>query len=295
MESQITYGSVYETIGDVPDEGVAYILPIEDVKDETYVWITPECEVEVPGMPLYRFACDKAQLTEDFGFKTTASFSSSGVIAISACSDWTEYAKRREEGGWEQEKAAIMAGATTATSTNGNQTAPSSSATPTPTATTVPASPLSAYNYLSTLSGTTCYLAFSPNGSWAAPAYIVTGFSGGNMTLTAVEATTDDFPSDAFPFRVSSSPATPGANAATFAIQNEAGEYLAWTSTDGFSWAEAQGADTKFSSVNFYAGNGWAMNVSYDSSTLTASGMANGACTTASEWTYWIAKTSSQA
>ena len=290
MESQITYGSVYQTIGDVPDEGVAYILPLEDVKDETYVWITPECAVEVPGTPLYRFACDRSQLTEDFGFKTAASFSSSGVIAISACSDWTEYAKRREEGGWEQEKAAILGGnATTSSSTAQSTSAPTATGTASTTASQTTASLLSAYNYLSTLSSAPCYLAFSPNGSWSAPAYIVTGFSGGKMKLTAVEANTDAFPSDAFPFRVTSNPITPADGTATFAIQNEAGEYLAWNSTDGFVWRLAEGADTQFSTSNAYSGNGFEMNVSYDSSSLTATGQANGNQTNQG-WTYWIAK-----
>lgn len=299
MESQITYGSVYQTIGGVPDEGVAYILPLEDVKDETYVWITPQCEVEVPGTPLYRFACDRSQLTEDFGFKTTASFSASGVIAISACSDWEEYAKRREEGGWEQEKAAILSATSPASSTttptastSSTQSVQSASTAPdtaTGSATTTP-SPLSAYNYLSTLSSTPCYLAFSPNVSWGAPAYIVTGFSGGKMALTAVEATTDDFPSNAFPFRVTSNPASPNDDAATFAIQNaETGEYLAWNSTDGFVWRLAEGADTKFSTNDFYAGNGFEMNVSYDTGSLTATGQANGNPTNQG-WTYWIVK-----
>lgn len=292
MESQITYGSVYQTIGDVPDEGGAYILPLEDVKDETYVWITPECEVEVPGTPLYRFACDRSQLTEDFGFKTTASFSASGVIAISACSDWTEYAKRREEGGWEQEKAAILASAS-ASATNGDQTSSTGTApTPTANASSTPASPLSAYNDLSTLSSTPCYLAFNASGDWLSgnPTWIVTGFSGGKMTLTAVEATTDDLPSNAFPFRVTSSTNPMGDIAIDFTIQNaETGEYLAWNSTDGFSWAQAEGADTKFSTSDAYNGDGFEMNISYDTPSLTASGMAYG--TYASQgWTYWIAK-----
>ena len=180
------------------------------------------------------------------------------MIAISACSDWTEYAKRREEGGWEQEKAAILASASATTATGQTQstatsqsTSPASS-TPDAHTETAPASPLSAYNYLSTLSSAPCYLAFSPNGSWSAPAYIVTGFSGGKMKLTAVENEADDFPSNAFPFRVSSNPVTPGGTAATFAIQNEAGEYLSWTSTDGFGWQAGEGADTQFSTNNFY-------------------------------------------
>lgn len=309
MQNQITYGSVYQTIGDVPDEGVAYILPLEDVKDETYVWITPECEVEVPGMPLYRFACDRSQLTGDFGFKLSASFSASGVIAISACSDWTEYAKRREEGGWEQEKAAILgasaSGSGSSSGANENQpatnTPSSTSSTPTPTATTAPStaapSPLSAYDYCSSLSGTTCYLAFNTAGTWlqSNPAWIVTGFSGGKMKLTAVEANTDAFPSNAFPFRVTSDPATPNDGPAAFAIQNaETGEYLSWTSADGFAWAEAQGADTQFSTNDFYSGNGFEMNISYNASTLTAAGQANGDPTNQG-WTYWVAKTSSEA
>ena len=110
------------------------------------------------------------------------------------------------------------------------------------------------------------------------------------MTLTAVESTTDDFPSNAFPFRVSSTPASPNNAAATFAIQNaETGEYLAWNSTDGFTWAEAEGADTKFSTADAYSGNGFDMNIAYNTSTLTATGQANGNPTNQG-WTYWIAK-----
>ena len=309
MESQITYGSVYQTIGDVPEEGVAYILPLEDVKDETYVWITPECEVEVPGMPLYRLACDKAQLAGDFGFKASSSFSASGVIAISACSDWEAYAERREEGQWEQEKAAIMAGAS-ASATNGNQTTASSPSTSASTGTTpdTPAtashtpdtaapSPLSASNYVSSFpQPVTCYLAFTPAGSWSTvttggdPAYIVTGFSGGKMTLTEIESAGDDFPASAFPFRVSSNPPTLTDASATFAIQNaETGEYLSWTSADGFGWEATQGASTQFSTPNAYSGNGFEMNISYDTSALTATGQANGDYASQG-WTFWIAK-----
>ena len=178
--------------------------------------------------------------------------------------------------------APVIPSTPTSTPTNG---------TPAPTTTT---EPFSAYQYVSNFATSqNCYLVFTKEGNWGSdgnPYYVVNGLNGGQLTLEEIGT---DFPSDAMEFTVSlSTPGTLGNGSATFTILNAStGEYLGGNASQGFAWYTTPETETTFSTSNAYGGNGFAMNIGWNSSNLTCEWFApNGTIPSGrtNQWTFWV-------
>ena len=169
----------------------------------------------------------------------------------------------------------------------------STSTSPSSTTSTATSKPFSEYTYEGNFTTPqNCYLVFGNNGSWGVndnANYVVNGLSGGKLTLEEIGT---DFPSDAMEFKVSLSTAgSLSNNPATFVIQNAStGEYLGGNTSQGFAWYTEAGDQTVFSTQNAYSGNGFAMNIGYNSSDLTCEWFApNGNIPSGyiNQWTFW--------
>ncbi|MBQ1348535.1 MAG: hypothetical protein IIY58_04145, partial [Aeriscardovia sp.] len=66
----LTWGTVYKTVGDVPDDDISFALPKADYRNACYMWQVPNYEVVVPGDPYYRMPINHAMLSA-FGFLDT--------------------------------------------------------------------------------------------------------------------------------------------------------------------------------------------------------------------------------
>ena len=104
---ELTYGEVYQKVGDIPADGTTWILPKEDYRRSCYMWIVPNGEIAIPGRPLYGFPTDGEMMTSDLGFLKKDVLSDFGVFAVSGVSDLKEYARRRESGQWPLEMAKL--------------------------------------------------------------------------------------------------------------------------------------------------------------------------------------------
>ena len=102
----LSWGNVYSTVGDVPEEGLAaYALPKADYCGACYMWEVPNGEVIVPGEPYYRMPINHSMLSA-FGFLDTDTLQD--VIAVSDCSDWNAYVKGRASGKWLEMQQRIL-------------------------------------------------------------------------------------------------------------------------------------------------------------------------------------------
>jgi hypothetical protein len=185
-------------------------------------------------------------------------------------------------------------GGTSGQSTVSSSPAPVIPSTPASSSTTAgTVTPFDDFNYVNTFAEPQdCYLFFGNNGSWGIndnANYVVTGLSGGKLTLKEVGT---DLPDDAMEFKVSlTTPTVLTSSPATFIIQNAStGEYLGGNASQGFGWYTEQGTQTVFSTSNAYSGNGFAMNIGYNSSDLTCEWFApNGNIPSGyvNQWTFW--------
>lgn len=100
-----TFGTVYKTVGDVPEGDITFALPKTDYRNACYMWQTPNYEVVVPGEPSYRVPINHAMLSA-CGFLDTDTLEE--VIAVSGCSDWNAYVKGRVSGKWLEMQEKIL-------------------------------------------------------------------------------------------------------------------------------------------------------------------------------------------
>ena len=104
--NSLSWGNVYKTVGDVPDEGLAaFALPKADYRGACYMWEVPNGEVIVPGEPYYRLPVTHDMLSA-FGFLDTDTLEA--VIAVSDCSDWNAYVQGRTSGKWLEMQEKIL-------------------------------------------------------------------------------------------------------------------------------------------------------------------------------------------
>lgn len=101
----ISYGTLYKTVGDVPEEGISYILPKDDYRHACYMWETPNYGVVIPGEPSYKMPVNRAMLAA-FGFLDTDTLND--VLIVSDCSDWKSYVKGRASGQWLEMQKKIL-------------------------------------------------------------------------------------------------------------------------------------------------------------------------------------------
>lgn len=137
-----------------------------------------------------------------------------------------------------------------------------------------------------------CYLVFNTAGAWGhVPNYIVTGLTNGKLTLAKIDTMSDDLPTNAMNFLVSSDPTVLGSSPTTFAIRNPStGRYLGGNSTDGFQWYSTQSSAAEFTTSNAYSGNGFAMNMTPDYDNLTVGWFpsdGNLPSGSTNQWAFW--------
>ena len=102
------YGTVYKKVSDIPDDqAIAWILPKDDYRGACFMWPVPNGEVVIPGNPLFRMPSTLPVLLSAFGFLPEDQFEDFGVVAVSYCTDWSEYVAKRNGGLWGEELAAI--------------------------------------------------------------------------------------------------------------------------------------------------------------------------------------------
>ena len=178
-------------------------------------------------------------------------------------------------------------------STPASSISSSSSTSSSPSSTTPTVQPFADFNYVNDFAEPqNCYLFFSDNGGWgnlSGGYYVVTGLSGGELTLKEVGT---DLPADAMEFKVSlTTPAVLTSSPATFIIQNAStGEYLGGNASQGFGWYAEQGTQTVFSTSDAYSGNGFAMNIAWSSADLACEWFAADGSLPAggtNQWTFW--------
>ena len=101
----------------------------------------------------------------------------------------------------------------------------------------------------------------------------------------------DNVPTNAMEFLVSSNPSLLDNSSATFTISNPAtGRYLGGNSTDGFKWCDNQSSATEFTTSCAYGGDGFAMNMTPDYNNLTVGwfpSTGNLPSGTTNQWAFW--------